>query len=112
MYAKSSYASSRYQSIHQVESDRQSDQDGHCGRSGQRKDAVVEAAGAMIQIVKTNLVKKTTLIKMKATLVKMKTTSVKMKTTSVKKKTTTVKKVGEMRSLTLMTTYGGSCLAT
>ena len=35
--AKSSYASSRYQSIHQVESDGQSDQDGHRSRSGQRE---------------------------------------------------------------------------
>ena len=41
--AKSSYASSSYQSIHQVESDRQSDRDGRHGHSGQRKDAVVEA---------------------------------------------------------------------
>ena len=35
--AKSSYARLRYQSIHPVESDGQSDRDGHRGRSGQRK---------------------------------------------------------------------------
>ena len=48
------------------------------------KDVVMEAAGATIQIAKTNVVKKTTSIKMTTMLVKMKTTSVKKKTTTVK----------------------------
>ena len=101
--AKSSYASSRYQSIHQVESDRQSDRDGRCRRSGLRKGRGHGGRGSD-DTDREDECGQEDYVDQDEDYVGQDEDYVGQE--AVKKKD------GEMRSLTSKMTYGGSCLAT